>query len=62
VMVFMLLDGDAFIHQVTGVFTRIRSVATLEVDCGDTYRSNPLRAGSGGSSNEAERPRSRSIR
>jgi hypothetical protein len=37
------LGRDAFILQVTGVFTRIRSRATLEVDRGGAYRSIPLR-------------------
>jgi hypothetical protein len=41
--VFTLLDGDAFIFQVTSVFTRIRSGATLVVDGGDTSRSILLR-------------------
>jgi hypothetical protein len=36
----MLLDGDAFILQVQGVFTRIRSGATLAADCSGAYRSN----------------------
>jgi hypothetical protein len=44
VLVFMLLDGDAFILQVTGVSTRICSRAILAVDCGGAYRSNLLRA------------------
>jgi hypothetical protein len=33
--VFKLLDGDAFILQVQGVFTRIRSGAALVADGGD---------------------------
>jgi hypothetical protein len=38
--VFVLLDGDAFIIQVQGVFTRICSGVTLAADCGGAYRSN----------------------
>jgi hypothetical protein len=45
--VFELLDGDAFILQVHGVFTRIRSGATLAADCGSASRSN-LKHGGGG--------------
>jgi hypothetical protein len=45
--VFKILDGDAFILQVQGVFTRICSGATLAVDCGGAYRSNPKRGGGG---------------
>jgi hypothetical protein len=36
----VLLDGDAFIIQVQGVFTRICSGVTLAADCGGAYRSN----------------------
>jgi hypothetical protein len=36
---FVLFDGDAFILQVQGVFTRIRLGATLVVDGGGTSRS-----------------------
>jgi hypothetical protein len=39
-LILMLLDGDAFILQVQGVFTRIRSGATLAADCSGAYRSN----------------------
>jgi hypothetical protein len=55
----MILDGDDFILQVTSVFTRIRSGAPLEVDCGSAYRSNLLHGG--GSTSGAEGLRSRSI-
>jgi hypothetical protein len=51
--VFTLLDGDAFILQVTGVFTCILSGATLVVDGGGVYRSILLRGG-GGRSSEGE--------
>jgi hypothetical protein len=49
-LVFTLLYGDAFILQVTGVFTRIRSGATLAVDGGGASRSILLRGGGGRSS------------
>jgi hypothetical protein len=39
----VLLDGEAFILQVQGVFTRIRSGATLVMDGGDASRSILLR-------------------
>jgi hypothetical protein len=58
----MLLDGDAFILQVTGVFTRIRLGATLVANCDDAYRSKLLRGDGGGSSSEAGGLRCRSIR
>jgi hypothetical protein len=61
-LVFMLSDRDAFILEVTGVFTHIRSGATLEVDYGSVYRSNLLCGGGGSSSSGAEGLRSRSIR
>jgi hypothetical protein len=38
--VFVLLDGDGFILQVHGVFTRIRSGATLAALGGGVRRSN----------------------
>jgi hypothetical protein len=41
------MAGDVFILQVTGVFTRIRSGATLAADCGGAYRSDLLCGGSG---------------
>jgi hypothetical protein len=37
--VFALLDDDGFILQVHGVFTRIRSGATLAALCGGALRS-----------------------
>jgi hypothetical protein len=54
VLVFMLLLRDDFILQVTGVFTRIRSGATLAADCGGAYRSNLLRGGGGGREAEGD--------
>jgi hypothetical protein len=45
--VFTLLDGDAFILQVMGVFTRIHSGATLVVDGSGASRSTLLRGGGG---------------
>jgi hypothetical protein len=44
-LVLMLLDEDAFILQVQGVFPRIFSGAILDVYCGGAYRSNLLRSG-----------------
>jgi hypothetical protein len=43
VSVFKLLAGDVFIHQVIGVFTRIRSGATPAADYGGAYRLDLLR-------------------
>jgi hypothetical protein len=42
--VFVLLDGDGFILQVHGVFTRIRSGATLAALGGDALRSTAAAA------------------
>jgi hypothetical protein len=50
------LDGGAFILQVQGFFTRIHSGATLAVDCGGAYSSNPKRGGRGGGSRAAVEP------
>jgi hypothetical protein len=44
----MLLAGNDFILHVTGVFTRIRSGATMAVDHGGMYRSDLLRGGGRG--------------
>jgi hypothetical protein len=41
------LDGDDFILQVQGVFTRIRSGATLKVSGGDALGSTTAAAGAG---------------
>jgi hypothetical protein len=40
-----VFDGDGFILQVQGVFTRIRSGATLEASGGDALRSTTAAAG-----------------
>jgi hypothetical protein len=48
----MLLVGDVFILQVTGVFTRICSGATLVAVCDSVYGFALLRGGGG---REAER-------
>jgi hypothetical protein len=55
------LAGDVFILQVTGVFTRIRSGATLAPDYDGTYRSNLLRGGGGGGGRGAEEHKCRCI-
>jgi hypothetical protein len=49
---FVDLDGEGFILQVQGVFTRIRSGATLEALGGGALRSTTVvaRAGSGSGS------------
>jgi hypothetical protein len=46
--VFELLDGDGFILQVHGVFTRIRSGATLAALGGGTLRSTAAAECAGG--------------
>jgi hypothetical protein len=57
----MLLAGDDFILQVTGVFTHICSGATLAADCDDAYRSGLLRGDSGGGSRGVEGHKCRCI-
>jgi hypothetical protein len=52
--VFELLDGDAFIFQVQGVFTRIRWGTTLVVDGGGAPGFFLSRGGSGSSSSAGE--------
>jgi hypothetical protein len=47
---FVVLDGDSFILQVHGVFTRIRSGATLAALGGDALRSTAAAACAGGDS------------
>jgi hypothetical protein len=54
--VFKLLDGDTFILQVQGVFTRIRSGAMLVADAGGAPGS-PLSRGSSGSRSSAGKPK-----
>jgi hypothetical protein len=51
----MLLDEDSFILQVAGVFSRIRSGVSPEVDYDGAYRFNLLCGSGGGSSNEAKK-------
>jgi hypothetical protein len=48
------LDGDDFILQLTSVFTRISSGATLVVGSGSAYRSTLLRGGGGVNSSAEE--------
>jgi hypothetical protein len=50
--VFVDLDGDGFILQVHGVFTRIRSGATLATLGGSALRSTVAAACSGGDSGQ----------
>jgi hypothetical protein len=47
---FMVLDGDGFILQVHGVFTRIRSGATMVACSGGALRSTVAAACTGGDS------------
>jgi hypothetical protein len=46
------MDGDGFILQVHGVFTRIRSGATLVALGGRALRSTAVVAGAGGDSSQ----------
>jgi hypothetical protein len=46
------MDGDGFILQVHGVFTRIRSGATLAALGGGALRSTAVAAGAGGDSSQ----------
>jgi hypothetical protein len=50
--VFAVLDGDGFILQVHGVFTRIRSGATLATLGGGALRSTAAAACAGGDSGQ----------
>jgi hypothetical protein len=50
--VFAVLDGDGFILQVHGIFTRIRSGATLAALGGDALRSTAAAACAGGDSGQ----------
>jgi hypothetical protein len=51
-VVFVVLDGDSFIHQVHGVFTRIRSGATPVALDGGALRSTAPAVCAGGDSGQ----------